>query len=487
MGETLHIFRKDLRFLWPQIAIAVLLTAAAAWSRSVDPARFSDGRSAGSVPEAATFFMVLSWWYLAASAVHKEHLVGDRQFWVTRPYHWKHLAAAKALLIVACVNLPFLFYDLAILYSHGLTPVVRALMVRQVAMTVFVILPVAAIAAVTRDTAHMVLTMVAFFILFVFSVNSHNGASFSENETWARIIIGFAILSAGGLATLVWQFSRRTTALARGILTIAGILYLLTFLTPRISGSVGASVFRHENTAIRPVHLCYDSIQSPDQCLAPDGEGIPGWFAIRIDGIPAGMHAEPQTLHVSIDDMHGNIWQSQSIPQISGAPDRVGWVWGWLKSDRGLTRRIDVQVGDQVMERFRRGPVRIDVGLNLAVYRDGQPYTVPADGHRHIVPGFGICSLDRLPGISSQLLCEAAEYPGETLRVNQSATILASGFRELGASPIIETNVRLPDDSPVVLSTDTGVSYTHRNLELYNVRFEIMPQGREFHPLVPNQ
>src|SRR4051812_14736603 len=100
MQQALHIFRKDVRFLRLPIAIALALTAAFAWSRS--------GKPATPLQQPITILLILAWCYLAAAAVYKETLVGDRQFWVTRPYRWTSLLAAKALFLLAFIHVPLL-------------------------------------------------------------------------------------------------------------------------------------------------------------------------------------------------------------------------------------------------------------------------------------------------------------------------------------------------------------------------------------------
>jgi len=48
----------------------------------------------------------LACWVLAVTLIHEERLIGDEQYWLTRPYTWKDLVAAKALFLVVFVNVP---------------------------------------------------------------------------------------------------------------------------------------------------------------------------------------------------------------------------------------------------------------------------------------------------------------------------------------------------------------------------------------------
>jgi hypothetical protein len=54
--------------------------------------------------------------------VHGESLVGDRQFWVTRPYDWKKLVVDKALFVLTFINLPLFVLDVFLLAKSGFRP-----------------------------------------------------------------------------------------------------------------------------------------------------------------------------------------------------------------------------------------------------------------------------------------------------------------------------------------------------------------------------
>jgi hypothetical protein len=41
--------------------------------------------------------LAISWVMLVMRAVHAEGLVGDRQFWLTRPYEWKSVKGGVKL------------------------------------------------------------------------------------------------------------------------------------------------------------------------------------------------------------------------------------------------------------------------------------------------------------------------------------------------------------------------------------------------------
>ena len=122
MKQALHIFKKDVRYLRYEIGIALLAALAFCFAgvRQGPP-------MPGVAPNQGTGFGVLAillpvtWWFLITRVVHAESLVGDRQFWLTRPYEWKSLLGAKILFIVVFVNFPLFVADAVIVPSFGLS------------------------------------------------------------------------------------------------------------------------------------------------------------------------------------------------------------------------------------------------------------------------------------------------------------------------------------------------------------------------------
>src|SRR4051812_34967400 len=120
MRQAVHIFRKDVRRLLPEIVVTLLVVAAfiflevrrALWwpDLLVNPS---------SAWDLVRFLLPAAGWVLIARVIHAEALPGDRQFWLTRPYAWKSLLGAKALFILVFVNLPMLVADVIILGAYG--------------------------------------------------------------------------------------------------------------------------------------------------------------------------------------------------------------------------------------------------------------------------------------------------------------------------------------------------------------------------------
>ena len=64
----------------------------------------SDGWRADWIPSSMegwlNLLLPLVWACVAALAVQEEPLVGDRNFWTTRPYRWPSLLGAKLMFVI---------------------------------------------------------------------------------------------------------------------------------------------------------------------------------------------------------------------------------------------------------------------------------------------------------------------------------------------------------------------------------------------------
>ena len=238
MRQAIHIFRKDVRHLWPAILAVMILTALFAYVGSVSiPVILQGSSSLDQYNTLLQFVMPVSWWCLIAAAIHEEALPGHQQFWLTRPYSWKSLLAAKWLFIIAFVNVPKLLADCVILQVQGfhIASYWPNLIAWQILFTAVWLLPYAALATITRNLRQFSLTVLMTWLVIVFlpgfvSVNSplfvfSSGSSFGGD--WIRYFVILTILLIASLLILLWQYSRRRTAASRMTAVFAAILVLV--------------------------------------------------------------------------------------------------------------------------------------------------------------------------------------------------------------------------------------------------------------------
>jgi hypothetical protein len=229
--QSLHIFRKDLRHLWPELSVYALLLVAFAL---VVPQTWPGAAFSNTLLQTfATLLKVLipiSWLVLITRVVHEECLVGEEQFWITRPYHWGSLLGAKCIFIVTGLILPFVVMQWSLLFQAGINPFVSisGMMLCLLKFCLIVWLPFTLVAALTStlSAAFMSLAGVAVIwaglLTFLFP---STGTRMSPPFVLEIFAFTFAILQIG---TLIYQFSTRRTVRSR--IAAAAILFLFLIL-----------------------------------------------------------------------------------------------------------------------------------------------------------------------------------------------------------------------------------------------------------------
>src|ERR1035438_216868 len=112
MQQTWHIFKKDVRYLRLEIAFLLALAFLFGWMDS-------RGSLVRAVADDVEPLFALAAAYTIARLIHAESIPGENQFWITRPYRWQSLLAAKLLFVVAFVNLPVFLVQANILIVSG--------------------------------------------------------------------------------------------------------------------------------------------------------------------------------------------------------------------------------------------------------------------------------------------------------------------------------------------------------------------------------
>src|SRR5215470_8856446 len=166
MKQVLHIFKKDIRHHWPEIFISLTVLAAYAWNEPKQwaPRELVENRLRNFLTGGLTVAVVISWCVLIVRVVQGENLVGDRQFWVTKPYDWKKLLAAKLLFMLVFISIPMLIAG-SVLFAEGgfgsPLPALSAILSTQAGSIALIFLIATALATVTASIAQFLLALLA--------------------------------------------------------------------------------------------------------------------------------------------------------------------------------------------------------------------------------------------------------------------------------------------------------------------------------------
>ena len=214
MKQALHIFRKDVRHLTPELAMyGGLLVAFTVVTPLLWPGSGSHSEMLSMFATLLMVLLVVSWLVLVTRLVHEESLVGDRQFWVTRPYRWTSLLGAKLLFVALCIVAPFAIVEISLVLRAGLElwPALPGLLLNLMYFVLVVLLPFTLLATMTGMISR------TFLALTILVVGWAGIFALVDNFTTPRmmppfIFETFSIVVAGLLASLlIYQYAMRHT------------------------------------------------------------------------------------------------------------------------------------------------------------------------------------------------------------------------------------------------------------------------------------
>jgi hypothetical protein len=400
MLQALHIFKKDVRHLRYEILMVEALIAGFAYfaARS-QPAVTAYSSDLDRVTSVYELVLPLAFWYLIAAVMHEEPIPGHQQFWLTRPYSWKSLLGAKALFILAWVNLPILVTDCVIVKAQGFQVLsyVPSLLCRQLLFTAVWLLPLAALAAITKNLRQFLLGLLIVPLTLFISMFFPNAMIFLwywGGVEWIPNSIFIGVLALAAIAVLLCQYSKRQSTFAR-ILAVFGFalaLALPLLLPPSVFYILQFGLSRL-TTNEPSVHIALDPTRNhPSDSYTDDWAGTAEVdLPLQVTGAPEGQDLIADYLTVTIERSDGKTWQDAGRARFYQSRDGL-----WMK----------IHVGLQVFGKLKKEPVTLHTTAYLTLLGNRRSTQIEAQKST-AVPGFGLCSFL----VSSQqtwtLICRA--------------------------------------------------------------------------------
>jgi hypothetical protein len=309
MRQAIHIFKKDIRYLRLEICLFIGLAALFGW-RDYDWSEIL-------LPVTAVFFIV--------RLIQAETIPGDTQFWITRPYRWRSLLAAKLLFILSFINAPVLVARIIIIERSGfpLAFEIVPLLWSQLLMIVGFCLPVAALAAVTADMVTFVFSALVLLIVGFFGPAElpsigilHRGtetAVWPEGVEWIRLgfFLSIVILTSG--VVLFLQYRARQTKLSR----VLGLALLAFGILSSLSIPPTFATELHARFSARPSFVSQVRVEvgaMPRKFAAARRDRVQLSIPMDVTGIPAGVDVRMDAASVTLEAADGQKVAAFTIP-----------------------------------------------------------------------------------------------------------------------------------------------------------------------------
>jgi hypothetical protein len=491
MNQTLHIFVKDARRFWGEIVLSLAITLAFVFLGPYEWLGKYEAQSQSLMILAALIAVLVpvSWWVAITRVVHEERLVGDTQFWITRPYTWSNLLAAKVAFVLAFRYVPLFLAQLALLAEAGFTPLayLPGLLYNLLLITVIIALPLAAIATVTSNFARMTLTLLGIFICFVAGIAalefvSPGGHSVGvDGSLSGRISIVLAIVVFA--EAIVLQYARRKVWASRRLLIALPLLLLaVNFFASKYQQGQINRIYATAQAAT-PIQLIYSpdpkNFETSGFQFSTRGQ-IPVKFRLAESGVGNEFAVLLEAVRVEMKAANGSHWESQW---------QTGDGYKFLSGETRFSPAVWMPMAEY--RRFQGMPMSVHLTLAISQAQARGVANVPLPMHRFSVPDFGTCSPQTgwtpEPGQVTGITCVSALREPQLTYISTrwsdspcgaapDAGALGTAWvgvlnrepAQLGISPVVDPGVNLsnsqkadgPNNEPRYLCPGTSITFT---------------------------
>jgi hypothetical protein len=391
MQQALHIFRKDVRYLYREIGLMLALAALMPWVGSL---------------------LLVAALYLISRLIHAEAIPGDGQFWLTRPYRWRSLLGAKVLFIVVFISIPIGAAQLLLLVSGGfsLQWELPGLLWSQVLIFCCALL-VMALATVTAGLVPFIfsaLTVVTGIVIKEFAGPRTIPSVWPLGMDWIRDSILGVVLTAMAVGVILRQYRQRDTVRSSAAAVMAMALMVVMFIAMPVGlGLTVQSWFSKRPALAQPVQASIGLIR-PEHRFGR-GDSV---FTSRLV-IPVTVHGVPEGLEPIADGVSVTLeW-----------PGEAAWKSGFIGVNRlgGGTFEATVNLPERVFRANRKAPLTVRSSMYLTLFGVADSRVIPLQSKPVSAP--------------DGLLCRQVDFP----KVGQSGT----EFRSLACQSFFRWPARL--------------------------------------------
>ena len=462
MFQILHILQKDFRRHWLEILVALLLLGAYArlnvnpWephSRSIFLGRFT------SVVETLTPILIVFWAFLTLRIVQGEPLVGDRSWWLTKPYVWWKLLLSKVLFVVVVICIPLLFIQIYFLYAAHFPVIIHmgSVLNMQLGLLFSLFLGVFILASLTKGLGQAVVVIASIAGIAIASSwlafdSGVSEMSVPSSPGSSHVDFSQLFFIALFLLVLLWQFARRRTWLARfAVAAIIAVTALLAAYVPN-NGSIEAA-FPLRESASAPVDLSLGKL---------DTRSNAGWLPFR-------EKITSLVIPVRVSDIpEGTVVQLNGIKLTLTSDNGLTWTGGWQSSYQEFwpgqnSTNLGYSMKRKDFERWKKFVVRLRIEAAFTPYEEANARNIVLTNAFISDRELGTCRIQRLEA-SSNIECRSPiRSPDIVATIDPRQSTCSDGgpeyswvggsepgFLDPGISPIVDYNLFFRANDTVV-------------------------------------
>jgi hypothetical protein len=403
-----HVFRKDLRLLWPLVAlVAAVQFANAAFFLVLG--HFGEPRELAMIAQLFSNAVPLGMAALTVAAVHQDAVPGDRQDWLVRPIRRRDLIFAKLMFVLIAVHGPMLLADLA----HGMATgfafrdALPAAASRGALMLLSVSLPALALAAMTSTLVEFIggaLVIGLALAVMLFVANAEGALPLlAGGLNWMITALWSAVALAAAVVVIPLQYFRRATTLARGLALGAALSAVISTFIPWAPAFSVQQWLSSDPAAAEAVAVTFD----PDlgkSVIEPGGRNPPNamWVPLRVSGLAPESLVISDRADVRIIGRDGTVlFQGRTTgdPQTTGGrenrPDPVAdFPVRTAAGGDVLTHQL-ITLPGKIYDLAHGQPVRMELDYALTLFHIEASDTIAALNGDKRIADFGWCKSQR--------------------------------------------------------------------------------------------
>jgi hypothetical protein len=405
MNQILHIFKKDARRHWPEILISLALLGLFT-RHELHPWQNSNAFSSFSpyffilAGHSITPATILFWVFLIVRVVQGESLVGDRQWWITKPYEWWNLLAAKLLFILIFISVPLFHVHLLLLHQFGfpMLPNLSALLLTQIALYFVLFLPALLLASLTKSFGQLLLTAACILVVVIGIAWLATKIPSGDMESPPAIVEHFQTILLWGcvIAVPVWQFARRRRWVsAAALLGMLAVSSLISVVVPNAKTmEKDYSPVETQTSPVRiairqPAEMNRSRNANPWSDTAPDVSlNVP----LTVSGVASGTMIMVDVMKITTDSPQDSRWSR-------------GWKYQHVElwPEDQLTS-LSYGVGREEYEEIKTKLLNLHIELALSEYQETDARILPVPAGRFVDETLGVCRVDTRQSSSIQCL-----------------------------------------------------------------------------------
>ena len=229
-----HIFRKDLRLLWPLALLVAAIQVILEWA--IYQMEFMNGNPVSGQLQRP---LLIAWFVglvgLSVFTVQEDSIPGVDQDWLVRPLPRTQLLLAKLAFIAAMLCVPMLLLNTLHAVALGFPWSATFMLALYKAGFVFatLLLPVAALASMGRSISELLVLLAVVLLTYVGStallaalVPGERCPVCGTSEEWLQHGLQHLEVLLGAVLILICQYYRRLTRLSRWIAVSGVVIYV---------------------------------------------------------------------------------------------------------------------------------------------------------------------------------------------------------------------------------------------------------------------